>query len=127
MPRLPVDGKKVIEHRITLGTKEREMIDRVVGSYQFGRIANPTVALMSDVTGMAVLAGILAIFYPKINDYLNLPDVDPVDAMKEGIKESIIEQEREAIEKDKSFADKQNEAVFNAFRTAWRGLGERIF
>ena len=27
MPRLPVDGKKVVEHRITFGTKERDLIE----------------------------------------------------------------------------------------------------
>jgi len=113
MPRLPVDGKKVVEHRITLGTKEREMVDRVVGSYQFGRIANPTIALMSDGTALLALAGILAVFYPKIDDYVNLPDFDPVDAIKEGVKDTIREQEREAIEGKKSFAQQQNEFVLD--------------
>jgi hypothetical protein len=127
MPRLPVDGKKVVEHRITLGTKEREMVDRIVGSYQFNRVATPTVALMSDVTGMAVFAGILAVLVPKIHDYLNLPGMDPVEAINQGIKDTIVEQEKVAIEKNLSFAEKQNQAVFNAFRTAWEGLGERIF
>lgn len=32
MPRLPVDGKKVIEHRITLGTKERDILQDLATS-----------------------------------------------------------------------------------------------
>lgn len=127
MPRLPVDGKKVIEHRITLGTKERQMVDRIVGSYQFNRVATPTVALMSNVTGMAVFAGIVAVFVPKIYDYLNLPGMDPVEAVTQGIKDTIVEQEKEAIEKDQNFADKQNQIVINAIQNAWDSLGRRIF
>lgn len=127
MPRLPVDGKRVVEHRITLGTKERQMVDRIVGSYQFNRVATPTVALMSNVTGMAVFAGILAVFVPKIYDYLNLPGMDPVEAVTQGIKDTIVEQERAAIEGRQSFADKQNQFVIDAIRNAWSSLGERVF
>jgi hypothetical protein len=127
MPRLPVDGKRVVEHRITLGTKERQMVDRIVGSYQFNRVATPTVALMSNVTGMAVFAGIVAVFVPKIYDYLNLPGMDPVEAVTQGIKDTIVEQEKAAIEGEQSFADKQNQFVIDAIRNAWSGLGERVF
>ena len=38
MPRLPVDGKKVIEHRITLGTYEREQLNRMVDGLQIRNI-----------------------------------------------------------------------------------------
>jgi hypothetical protein len=34
MPRLPVDGKKVVEHRITLGSKERMLLQDAVTSYR---------------------------------------------------------------------------------------------
>ena len=34
MPRLPVDGKKVVEHRITLGTFERNMLQDIATSYR---------------------------------------------------------------------------------------------
>ena len=39
MPRLPVDGKKVIEHRISFGTKERELIQDLSTSYRIQAIA----------------------------------------------------------------------------------------
>lgn len=55
MPRLPVDGKKVIEYRVTLGSYERERLDRLVTSLQVKNIGQPVVALMSDISGMAVL------------------------------------------------------------------------
>ena len=49
MPRLPVDGKKVIEHRITLGTKEREIFDHISTSYRINSIDTEVVAnIMSN-------------------------------------------------------------------------------
>tara|TARA_Y100000004_G_scaffold21174_1_gene21533 strand:+ start:330 stop:803 length:474 start_codon:yes stop_codon:yes gene_type:complete len=55
MPRLPVDGKKVIEYRLTLGSYERERLDSLITSLQVKNIGEPVVALMSDISGMAVL------------------------------------------------------------------------
>ena len=59
MPRLPVDGKKVIEHRITLGTYEREELDTFVTGVTVRKRGQPLVALLSDVSALAVIAGIL--------------------------------------------------------------------
>ena len=56
MPRLPVDGKKVVEHRITLGTKERELFDDLATSYRLGQIAQPTVDLLKDASALYALA-----------------------------------------------------------------------
>ena len=58
MPRLPVDGNKVIEHRITLGTYEREQLNRFVDGMQvrnigqgFGAATDPLEALFNTTTG----------------------------------------------------------------------------
>jgi hypothetical protein len=59
MPRLPVDGKRVVEHRITLGQYEREQLDSVVTGVTFRNVANPMVALLSDVSALVALGGIL--------------------------------------------------------------------
>ena len=55
MPRLPVDGKKAIEHRITLGTYEREQLNRFVDGLQvrnigtgIGAATDPLEAFMSN-------------------------------------------------------------------------------
>lgn len=49
MPRLPVDGKKVIEHRITLGTKEREIFDHISTSIRINSIDTEVIAnIMTD-------------------------------------------------------------------------------
>lgn len=39
MPRLPVDGKKCVEHRITFGTKERQLLQDLSTSYRIDAIS----------------------------------------------------------------------------------------
>lgn len=58
MPRLPVDGNKVIEHRITLGTYERQQLERFIDGMQirnigqgFGAATDPLEALFNTTTG----------------------------------------------------------------------------
>lgn len=58
--RLPVDGTKVIEYRITLGTKERQMLESFVNSQNFNQIVTPTVAALSDVSFVVLIGGFLA-------------------------------------------------------------------
>ena len=62
MPRLPVDGNKVVEHRITFGTKERDMLEGYLAAYQFGRIATPIVNALSDVSFLLFAGGVLAAY-----------------------------------------------------------------
>ena len=66
MPRLPVDGKKVQEFRLTLGTFERERIDTLITALAINRISTPVVALLSDVSALSALA--LAYGYYKYGD-----------------------------------------------------------
>ena len=58
-PRLPVDGKKVVEHRVTLGAYEREQLDTMVTGVTVKNITQPFVSLISDASAMLVIAGIL--------------------------------------------------------------------
>ena len=46
MPRKPTS--EVIEHRITLGTYERQLVSDVAGSYQFNKIANPIIRWITN-------------------------------------------------------------------------------
>lgn len=63
MPRLPVDGKKVIEYRVTLGTYEREQLNRFVDGVQiknigtgFGAATDPIEAIFS--TSLGTIGGV---------------------------------------------------------------------
>jgi hypothetical protein len=58
MPRLPVDGKKVQEFRVTLGQYERERIDTLVTGLTIRNVGQPLVALLSDVSALLALLGI---------------------------------------------------------------------
>jgi len=71
VPRLPVDGKRVVEHRITLGTKERDLLDQATFSYSANKWMTPVVAALSDGTFLLLLAGVLAISIDRL-----LPNVD---------------------------------------------------
>ena len=76
MPRLPVDGKKVQEQRVTLGGLERDELRTLVTSMQIRNIAAPIVSLMKDVTGMATLYLILNAMFPEWLKGLDLPTLD---------------------------------------------------
>ena len=77
---------EIIRHEIVLGRAEKEMIGGAIAAYQFNRVADPTVKLLNDVTGMLSFAAILTIFFPDIV----LPAVgagtdEIIDAIKDGI------------------------------------------
>jgi len=65
LPRLPVDGKKVVEHRFTLGAFERTRLDQIAGSYEFKSIANPILGVLKDGTAMASLLLFFTFVFPK--------------------------------------------------------------
>ena len=53
--RLPVDGKKVSELRLTLGTFERNQLDTLVTGLTVKNVANPFVNLISDISALSFL------------------------------------------------------------------------
>lgn len=63
MPRKPTE--KVVEHRITLGTYERQMVSDAISGYNFKNISTPIVAGLSDVSFLVFVGGILALFLDK--------------------------------------------------------------
>ena len=61
MPRLPVDGKKVVEHRITLGGVEREALKSLAFSYRIESLAGGDGLLQELEYGEELLAKLAAI------------------------------------------------------------------
>tara|TARA_Y100000296_G_C5122914_1_gene231359 strand:+ start:99 stop:506 length:408 start_codon:yes stop_codon:yes gene_type:complete len=89
VPRLPVDGKKVIEHRITFGTKERELLDSLTTTLAFKNIATPTVSLLKDVTGMIIFVGLMNEFFGLNIELAGVTDVDELmSAIKTAFEEA---------------------------------------
>ena len=74
MPRLPVDGKKVVEYRITLGQKERDMVDTLITGITVKNVSNPIVSILKDNTALVALYVFLVALYPKWAKDLGLPD-----------------------------------------------------
>jgi len=87
MPRLPVDGKKVIEHRITFGTKEREMIEGALGAYQFNRVATPMVDAMNDVSFWVMFSFALSLVGIAITN----PFDNTIDSWRDAVLTGVME------------------------------------
>lgn len=95
MPRLPVDGKKVIEHRITFGTKERELIQDLSISYRMSAFSgnDSLVEVLGDGTKVIAALGTIGALL-ELAGITNLFDFDDalqekVDEVKESIKDKI--------------------------------------
>ena len=97
MPRLPVDGKKVIEHRITLGGKERELLADLATSYRIDSISgnDSVVEVLGDGSKVIAALGTLG----AILEPLGLTDVfdfdDDLKAQIMPIKDKVIEKVKE--------------------------------
>jgi len=55
MPRLPVDGKKVSEIRLTFGTRERELLQDLSTSYRIQSIAPSIAEILTDGAALYAL------------------------------------------------------------------------
>ena len=75
MPLLPVDGEKVVEHRITLGAKERELLDTATLSFSVNRFLTPILQALGDPVFLLFLAGILAISIDRLLPGTNWRDI----------------------------------------------------
>ena len=87
MPRLPVDGKKVIEHRITFGTKERDLLDQFVGvSRTKAFLGEDGLALIDDPKKLILMIETLATLLELFGFETPIPT--PVDAYEwlQGVK-----------------------------------------
>tara|TARA_Y100001937_G_scaffold73851_1_gene100493 strand:- start:1639 stop:2076 length:438 start_codon:yes stop_codon:yes gene_type:complete len=89
MPRLPVDGKKVVEHRITFGTKERDLMEGALVAFQFNRIATPILNALQDVSFLLFAGGVLAAY-----KYI---DADTWNALTSGIAGTAATAEEAAV------------------------------
>ena len=101
MPRLPVDGKKVIEHRITIGQYEREQLDTLVTGFTVKNVGSPIVALLSDVSALVALTGLLEIFgVIDMTGWANKQAArftDPILGWMKSVEEGIFNTYQEAI------------------------------
>ena len=113
MPRLPVDGKKVIEHRISLGGVEREALRSLALSYRIQSLAGEDGVLnelgsVDNVVGkLAVVGFILELF--GITDIFDFDDTAKAKAME--IKDRIIKNEKDAIANREAVSDAERALI----------------
>ena len=101
MPRLPVDGKKVIEHRITLGGKERELLADIATSYRIDSFAGndslvevladggKVIAALGTIGAILELLGITDVF--DFDDELKAIVMEKKEKVEEKIKEKAVD------------------------------------
>ena len=105
MPRLPVDGTKVVEHRVTLGGKERELLESAMTAYSFRNISQPVINLISDNSALAFIGVMIAIF---------LPDWLP-DDWEEVTEDMTARQVKDWLEPQNLLAARGAAAIFSPF------------
>jgi len=88
VPRLPIDGTKVKELRLTLGTFERERIDTLITAIAINRVSTPLVALLSDVSALSAIA--LAYGYYKYGDQFKLFMKDSYDNLGDLVNDFLL-------------------------------------
>lgn len=97
MPRLPVDGKKVQELRITFGTKERQLLEDISASYRLEAITGKDsfVETFSDSSKLLGVLGTIGLFLELlgITDVFNFDD--ELMAKGDEIKKKVIEKAKE--------------------------------
>ena len=113
MPRLPVDGKKVIEHRISLGGTERAALRDLALSYRIQSIAGND-GILDAFTDLDNVIGILATV-GFLLELLGITDIfdfdDNAKAKAIDIKNKIIENEKRAIQNNQARAQSENDLI----------------
>jgi len=116
VPRLPVDGKKVVEHRISLGSYEREELDTFVTGVTVRNVGDPLVALLSDVSALVALTTLLeALGVIDLTGWAWAGATGIFDAIKEGIIETIPE-----------YIDKAMDSIANEYGISIEGLPVKL-
>ena len=116
MPRLPVDGKKVIEHRITLGGIERESLKSLATSARITSLAGDDGILnelgsVDNVVGKLAVVGFLLELF-GITDIFDFDDEAKAKAMN--IKDKIVENEKQSIERRKAVSQAERDFIARA-------------
>lgn len=119
MPRLPVDGKRVIEHRITLGGKERELLADLVTSYRIDSITgtDSVVEVMADGTKVIAALGTLG----ALLELFGITDVFDFD---DELKAVVMEQKEKV---DAKIKEKAKDPGFWADALKWSAPGFQLY
>lgn len=113
MPRLPVDGKKVVEHRITFGTKERELIQDLSTSYRIQALRIPdTLNFLDDPLRLIQVFYSVAIILEAMGIESGLPT--PVDAANWFRERDVM---------GEKISESGNKSIWQTLTEFWEGEG----
>lgn len=105
MPRLPVDGKKVVEHRITFGTKERELLQDISTSYRIQAIdPEAMMKILEDPLRVIQIGYGLATAIEMLGFETGLPTIADLADWKQERKAKLAETEASVESGDRSIA-----------------------
>ena len=117
MPRLPVDGKKVQEFRITLGTKERQLAESAITAFQVKSILPSVANVLGDVSALYAVGSLFEILTGKDIPGLYNPEeiidggtkaaVEMSEAIKNAGKEYVNEKVAEAKQTATTMEDQE--------------------
>ena len=86
LSKRPADNVSIL--RIEMQQKERELLESAVTAYQIQNISKPIVALLSDVTAMITILGLVGYFIDqKIMNILDIPDREQLETLYEQTRE----------------------------------------
>ena len=121
-PRLPVDGKRVIEHRISFGTKERQLIEDLTTSARIASIdPEGMFKILEDPTRVIQIGYGIACLIEMFGFETGLPT--PVDLVEwqEARKEQLKET-KERIESEDRTLSSVAEDLLNMFTAGIFGV-----
>ena len=128
MPRLPVDGKRVIEHRISLGGKERQILEDLATSYRIDAISgnDSLVEVLGDGTKVLGALGTIG----ALLELLGITDIFDFD---DDLKAVVIENKEKIADRIKEKATDPdfirfiwNPAVYKAQEAGGDWVRDRI-
>jgi hypothetical protein len=100
VPRLPVDGKKVIEHRISLGGVEREALKSLATSYRIQSLAGDD-GILNELGSVDNVIGKLAVagFLLELFGITDVFDFDDVAKAKAGNMKVVSDAEKDLLDR----------------------------
>lgn len=104
MPRLPVDGKKVQEFRITMGSKERQLAESALNAYRIKAVVPSVANVLGDVSALYALGSIWELLTGR-----DIPGLYNPEEIGDAGKRAAVEVEAAIKEDVKAWADEKVE------------------
>jgi hypothetical protein len=104
LPRLPVDGKKVQEFRITMGTKERQLAESALNAYRIKSIVPSIAEVLGDVSALYALGSIWELLTGR-----EIPGLYNPEEIGDAGKRAALELEQAIKDDVKSWSEEKQE------------------